>query len=373
MSTSTILGFLFIAEMAILGIGLSVYLYLQLKRLKQKLKEIRAANNNENTTKNLHDLFELLINRTRKKIAEKLSDDSEAEHKRQKTLLNQRIEYLKLEKDLLNDDSDNSTFWTKIYQRLASIINIEQPNTTPEYQELEIEAIPDLAKYKRRIANYQEQLSRVSKEFSDYRKYTKKFASGLSNYSADQKKDGILSKLVMDFSEQDEKVGQRLNQIQQDSENEPDNEKPASDKNKSGVTEFSSNKASEEEIHRLRDIISRQYNSLDELKLAILNADTSDQSAEDLTQKIQAVERSQKELQTCVDVLEMENQRLSDALIKAEAAGNSTPSEELEKLKLKNQGLEAQYLETDKKLKNLEIDYNSLQEEFMRLYSDKKE
>jgi chromosome segregation ATPase len=199
--------------------------------------------------------------------------------------------------------------------------------------------------------------------------------------------------LMADFKAHDERLQQRLSQLQRENA-ELENSLDSADKaafahnyqtgNHSLKTADSNSPvtSSEEEINRLRDIIDRQYSSIDELKQAILAGQEDDSQAHHIEDKLDAVSRSQQELQTCVEVLEMENQRLTEeisALKAGAAAESSTQSEESEEvfdLRLKTKELQEQKEELNKqledknaKLESLQSDYESLQDEFMNLYS----
>lgn len=71
---------------------------------------------------------------------------------------------------------------------------------------------------------------------------------------------------------------------------------------------------SNEEIQRLRKIISRQFSAIDDLKQSLQDQALSTTQAKTLAEKLEQVEVSQAQLNMCVDVLEKENQRLNELL-----------------------------------------------------------
>jgi chromosome segregation ATPase len=387
MTTNTILSVFFLIEFGIIVSALSFYLFLQLKKLKAKLAEQIACG--EEAAPTLHDLFERQIARTRKKISEKFANISQEEHDREQYLLTRRIDFLKLEKEVLDDNVTDQSYWNKITTRLAELITVSSPqdNEQPDTEQA------DNARYLERIANYQAQLNALQQEFDDYRKYSHKLSSALSDYNKETDEDTALMELMADFKAHDERLQQRLSQLQRENA-ELENSLDSADKaafahnyqtgNHSLKTADSDSPvtSSEEEINRLRDIIDRQYSSIDELKQAILTGQEADSPAHHIEDKLDAVFRSQQELQTCVEVLEMENQRLTEEIsaLKAAAAPESSTqngeSAEVFDLRLKTKELQVQKEELNKqledknaKLESLQSDYESLQDEFMNLYS----
>lgn len=388
MTTLSILGVLFLIELALVATGLAVYLYLQLKRVKLKLSQSKNQDSEEGEAPSLHDLLELQITRTRKKIAERISGESEDEAEKLSTLLNQRIEYLQIEKEVLDQHVTDQSYWRKLCDKIASVVSITPADTPAEAENSNM----DEAAYKRRIANYQQQLSELHEEFNNYRKYSKRLAAGLSNYNKDEEEDKALKELMADFKDHDERLHAQLNRLQEENEKLHDNltdaerreyarEYQARKAAHEGEVELGVNTASEEEIKRLRDIIGRQYSSLDELRASLQGGDAGTVNPDQVNDKLQAVESSQQELQTCIEVLEMENQRLMDELESArntstvETAEN-TPPEELYELRLQSKemgdqinSLNTLISEKDSKIKELEDDYDNLQKEFMQMYA----
>lgn len=391
MTTSSILGIFFLLELAIVTTGLAAYLFLQLKRIKLKVKT-QSSNNDKDAEKtpSLHDLFDMQITRTRKKITEQLSAESEEEAKKQSSLLSQRIEFLKIEKEVLEEHVTDQSYWKKLCDRIATVVT-NYPSETPA--EGENPEIIDDSVYKRRIANYQEQLKDLHSEFENYRKYSNKLASGLSNYDKDAEQDNALNELMADFKEHDERLHAHLNQLQKENEKLQGNlstaereeyirEYQAKKTARNGNLELGSKTASEEEIQRLRDIIGRQYDSIDGLRTAILDTQSGEIDPEKVTKKLQDVERAQQELQTCIEVLEMENDRLTNEL---EVARSETKvievegaaPEELYELRLQSKAmsdqintLNTQISDKDTKIKELEAEYENLQKEFMQMYAE---
>lgn len=72
---------------------------------------------------------------------------------------------------------------------------------------------------------------------------------------------------------------------------------------------------SKDELKRLRNIISRQHNSIDELKKTVLknnNLDTSENGK--LAEQLEEIEVAHAQLNMCIEVLEQENNRLNEVI-----------------------------------------------------------
>lgn len=395
MTTSSIIGLFFSIELAIVASGLAVYLFFQLKRIRQKFNALNADKDTEaEETPTLHDLFDMQITRTRKKITEQISTDNEDEQKKQHSLLSQRIEFLKIEKEVMEEHVTDQSYWEKLCERIAGVVTIDNSETSEA--QIEPEIIDD-SKYKRRIANYQTQLNNLHEEFEEYRKTSNKLATGLSNYNKDDEQDNALNELMADFKAHDERLITRLSQLQKENEklgtNLNDAEREAyireyklKQSSQEGGPELTSNTASEEEIKNLREIISRQYGTLDELRAAVIGSQSESTDTQEVTKQLEAIERSQQELTSCIEVLEMENQRLTEELVDARAQSNqdrvevgATPPEELYELRLQSKELNDevtilnnQLSEKDKKIEELEGEYGTLQKEFMQMYDNQQ-
>lgn len=81
-----------------------------------------------------------------------------------------------------------------------------------------------------------------------------------------------------------------------------------------------------EDLERLRKIISRQHNTMDELKKSLSDKDIDFQNNHELSRKLEEVEIAQAQLNMCVETLEKENERLHELLKEYE---ESPPQEQL--------------------------------------------
>lgn len=396
MTTNSILSTLFLIEISMVTSGLAIFFFLTAKKLRLKLARYKAEHTGNGNEPSLLQFFEDQIIRTRKRIAGKLSLGSEEEKKRESDLLNQRIEYLKLEKDIANEHVTDESYWEKITSRLANIISVNRVEETVEQSVANTDS--DNEAYRKKIASYQAQLAALQEEFDLFRKYSKKVTSALSDYDKDADADKALNELMADFKAHDDRLHDRMMQLQKENETLQKNlskaerealahdyqqvkQKTAAKGTMQDSGQSSLTTASEEELGRLKDIINRQYSSIDELKQAILAANESQEEAQHIESKLQAVERSQKELQDCIEVLETENQRLFDELEQARAATNNsggageTPQElydlclATKELKEKNAAQEQAITEKDEKIEQLEKELTSMQDEFMNMYT----
>lgn len=370
MSTGIILTISFLAEAMLLAIGIVVFLFIRLKKLKTSQAALEAAANaDDEPHKTLTELFDDQINRTRKEIAGQKQGELDKDQESQKELLNKRIDYLNFEKEISDEHITDKTYWGKIYSQLSDIltINITTPEDKPDTpQEQDPSSNDDFLK--KRLAKYREQFSTLYREFEEYRKRAKKITGSLSETDKDAEQDAALMELMADFKSHDERLHSRMAELQRENEqleknlnsSEIETQKLGHQIKQDSHEPIS--KASEEEINRLRDIIGRQYGSIDELKVALQSGNGDDEHSTVVAEKIQAVEASQQELKTCVEILEMENQRLTDALESAQqTSGNSESGDSGE--------LSKQLEEKDQKIKSMEEEYEALQEEFMNLYS----
>ncbi|WP_455203386.1 hypothetical protein [Kaarinaea lacus] len=107
-----------------------------------------------------------------------------------------------------------------------------------------------------------------------------------------------------------------------------------------------------DDIRRLRSIISRQHDSMDELKKSLSQKDIDLETNAQLAKKLEEVEVAQAQLNMCVETLERENERLNEMLGEFE---NSPNTEEFNNTK---QQLE----EAQERITNLERE-NTLQAE----------
>lgn len=69
-----------------------------------------------------------------------------------------------------------------------------------------------------------------------------------------------------------------------------------------------------EDLERLRKIISRQHDTMDELKKSLQEKDVDLGSNQELTKKLEEIEVAQAQLNMCVETLEKENERLNELL-----------------------------------------------------------
>ena len=69
-----------------------------------------------------------------------------------------------------------------------------------------------------------------------------------------------------------------------------------------------------DDMERLRKIISRQHNTMDELKKSLSDKDIDIDNNQELSKKLEEVEIAQAQLNMCVETLEKENERLQELI-----------------------------------------------------------
>ncbi|MCK4710849.1 MAG: hypothetical protein KAU21_19700, partial [Gammaproteobacteria bacterium] len=129
------------------------------------------------------------------------------------------------------------------------------------------------------------------------------------------------------------------------------------------------------EVNKLKDIIYEQGS-----KINALLKDLADNPAiaenSDILEQFSALEKSQNETSMCIDVLEMENQRLMEELESIQTPsidGINTADMNSEQLKLKIHELEKTIEEKDHEYTKLHKEFDSVQHEFLAVYDKDKE
>lgn len=387
MTSTSILGIFFLIELALVASGLAVYLFFQLKHFKLKLSAQKSADEIAvEAAPTLHDMFDSQIIRTRKKLTERLSNESEEEDNRQRTLLSQRIEFLKFEKEIMAETVTDQSYWKKVCDNIAHVISINNTAATPATQD-ESQAIDDLA-YKKRADSCQQQLANLQGEFDSCRKYSSELASNLSATNNDETQDKATSKLLADYKEHEKHLHDRLNKLQeknvtlQSDINTADVQAYIKEqKSQNGGLEMNSKTASEEEINRLRDIIGRQYGSIDELRSVLTNSQAESIDPQKLNEKLLAVEQSQEELKVCAEMLEIENQRLTQELETSREQSkvvevDAAPPKELYDLRLQCKELNEDIknlnqviVDKDARIAEIIDTHEDLQKELLQMYT----
>lgn len=400
MNDIPILTALFSLEYAIIASVAAAFFYKKTKKLAAAL--IRAQNQQDDKGPNFAELIEQQIMRTRKRIAGHLRAANDPAQKKSAELLNKRVELLELEKDVADDKIEEQSYWQIICDRLNSIVSIagektnaedEQEKPKPEIVETSVADEAAARKYKESILNYQQQLASLHEEFQNFRKTAHRAVNLSSAYEGDDT-DSALSELMADFKDHDERLQERLKQLENENKKlthelaESETEVMSLDHQlKSTPTAAPENDeaaptASEEEIKRLRGIINRQYGSLDELRMALMQTETTEEESQQMQAHLDAVEKSQKELEGCIQVLESENDRLLEELEKAKSHGTPERTEtskkeldELYNLRLETKAdkekiveLDAQLAAKDEALEKMSEEFDSMQSEFMRMY-----
>jgi hypothetical protein len=419
MSTTLILAGSFVAEVTIIAIGLAIYFYRRFKNLKENIPANADNNDEKNIYDNLKDIFDEQIKLTKQQVAKYSRGESSSGHRKIGRLLSKRIEFLELEKDVSSQEIKDQPYWKKLCERMAGIIAIsdqeESEEPTKKRQAAPVESAADAegeaigdSVYRKKILRYQTQIMALHQDFEDYRKSNKRLVSLISSSDKDDDADSLMKDLLEDIKEHDDRLHANLSKMKNDNERLQeqlnDSEKSAykldydlqREKQKGAkVEEDNISTAAEQEISKLREIIGRQYGSLDELKQAMANSQNDDEESQLISQKLEAVEKSQAELQTCIEVLEMDNDRLVQALEDArEAALNVSHTDaeiaespetkqklaELYELRLKSKehvdvidDLTKQLEDRENKITTLSEEFASLQDEFMRIYEKQNE
>ncbi len=419
MSATIILTFSFIAEMAVVSIGFAIYLYRQVQKLKKNAADAKGNDTEQNLYNNINDVFDEQIKLTQQQIAKHARGEEGSTHRGISSLLSKRVEILQLEKEVSGQEVKDQAYWKSLCARIAAIIVVKKqkaPDSAEQKPQPKLsghpenadENIVDDAEHRKKILRYQEQIATLYQEFEDYRKANNKLINLVSGASEDVDADALMKELMADIKDHDDRLQASLSKIR--SENERlegelgESEKSAykldyelhkKNKNTDKAETEEISTAAELEISNLRGIIDRQHGSLDELKQAMENTQNSDEASQMVAKKLEAVEKSQTELMACVEVLEMDNDRLVQALEDAkEAASNAAKDKpettgsaeaeqdlvELNELRLKSKehvgivdDLTTQLEEKENKITTLNEEFASLQDEFMRIYEKQNE
>jgi hypothetical protein len=399
MNSTSILTAMFSIELALITGGIAFYFFTQVKKLTAALAQVQTQE--DGTQVSLAQLLEQQIQRTRKRIAGHLRASNDPEQTKNAQVLSKRVEFLELEKDVADDKLEEQSYWQTICERMSNIVKIQDKHSdgeeAPEKKEKIItktDPAPDNSnKYKESILRYQKQLAKVHKEFEDFRKTAHQAVSLSSDYQGDDP-DAALMEMMENFKDHDERLHTRLKQLEVDNKqlakdlqlSEKEGmalSQPAKTKTPAPASQDENTPtASEEEIKRLRNIIDRQYGSLDELRMELMQTETTEEENQRLQAHMEAVEHSQQELQGCIQVLESENDRLLEELQKAKADTQAPDSgaskkdmEELYDLRLKTKAygeqvddLSTQLQAKDEALQKITAEFDSMQDEFMRMY-----
>lgn len=129
---------------------------------------------------------------------------------------------------------------------------------------------------------------------------------------------------------------------------------------------------SQQEIGRLRNIISRQHGSIDELKQMLEEKSQGSEQAEKLAKKLEQIEVAHAQLNMCIDVLEKENTRLKQKLKKPyddNGADGELLAETRKKLDIANNRIDDLQEESNSKserIHELEAEISRLQESLQK-------
>lgn len=141
--------------------------------------------------------------------------------------------------------------------------------------------------------------------------------------------------------------------------------KPASAEEKTLIIEKRSNKVNTE-TNKLKDIIFEQGNKINNLLKQLKNDTLSSGDDPELLQHLEELERSQKETAMCMEVLEMENNRLIEELENIpQDVGDS-------ELAAKVSELEKVIQLKDQELDKLNEEFDSIQSEYIAVYEKGK-
>jgi len=141
--------------------------------------------------------------------------------------------------------------------------------------------------------------------------------------------------------------------------------KPASAEEKTLIIEKRSNKVNTE-TNKLKDIIFDQGNKINNLLKQLKNDSLSSGDDPELLQHLEELERSQKETAMCMEVLEMENNRLIEELDNIQLDGDNS------ELTAKVSELEEIIQLKDQELGQLNKEFDSIQSEYMAVYEKGK-
>jgi predicted nuclease with TOPRIM domain len=257
MSETLLLAILSISELALITTGLAVFLFLRNRRIARERDEAETNNLNEPIDKahaeiKFSDYLQQNMEQTRQKLTE-LPEE-------QARVLQKRLDYLQTELNAQGKVDDADAFWQQLIGGFDSLV----PDPGPQAAALEKSA---------------------------------------QEFDTDVNETGSTTLDELDDID-----------IQTSIDNIPTLEDNFS--NTGGVKKDPSLtiESANQDLERLRKIISRQHNTMDELKKSLQGKDADLENNQEVSKKLEEIEVAQAQLNMCVETLEKENGRLNELI-----------------------------------------------------------
>ena len=257
MSESLLIAILSISELTLITMGVAVFLFMRNRRMSKELNETPTQAPRDEVAETVPevtfaDYLQQNIEQTKQRLSN-LPDD-------QARILEARLGFLQAETSAQELVDDEEAYWRQLIADLETLL----PENTPDIIESQVAEDP----------------------------------------GGDQPEDDEPPTLD-ELDDID---------IQESLDNIPVLKDSIDDPGGETHEPTSSMESASEDIERLREIINRQHNTMDELKKALQEKEIDLENNQELSKKLEEIEVAQAQLNMCVETLEKENQRLNQMI-----------------------------------------------------------
>ncbi|MCG6970398.1 MAG: hypothetical protein LJE85_11575 [Gammaproteobacteria bacterium] len=259
MSQSLFLAILSISELALITTGLAVYLFLRNRRISRQRNEAESDPPRRVETIaepqpeiQFGDYLQQNLEQTRQKLAE-LPEE-------QARILGSRLNFLQAEISAQEQAENSDAYWEQLIHGLEDLAPAKASQATDEEEKL-VEADAD--------------------------------PNGDDQPTLNELDDIDINDSAVNIPTLEDNIA-----------------KPGGVIKDPSLTIESAN----EDLERLRKIISRQHNTMDELKKSLQDKSTSPENNQEVAKKLEEIEVAQAQLNMCVETLEKENGRLNELI-----------------------------------------------------------
>ena len=364
--TISILTALVVAESFIILFFLVIYLLRKNSKLKKVIDDLLTTLSESLFSK----LVSEEIEKTNEYINEVVNSDNidefdlsstlsetDSNNEKLKKLLTFRSSYLHAEINAYDSsDGNQELFWHYLAENIESLIpNKQQPTdetpTEPEYNEFINEIMQEL----------QDKLEKSTESNISLQALLDSLLND-GKLAADQIQ--TIKKSQADFFDLSHNVSDLENKLQNSLNIEITGQpgKPdISTSEKTLIIEKTGNNVNTE-VNKLKDIIYNQGEEINGLIRKLKEEALDNISDNELFDQLDALEKSQKETAMCLNVLEMENQRLMEEIETLEYSADN------ESLKIKISELENIIKDKDNQYQQLKNEFKSIEQEFLAVY-----
>jgi TolA-binding protein len=308
MSEPLFFTILSLAELAFVTAGLAVFLFFRYRRMSKKLSKAQSVKSNEDSVERKDDEINYLdfLRQNIERTESKLADLPQE----QAEVLQTRVRFLQAEANAQQKEQDSDAFWNQLIDDLLGFY----PNHTSAEENLT--ETPQDSDSERPILNE------------------------LDDIDIDDHYDAIPT--LEDHVGVGDGDGVRRD---------------------ASITLESAN----EDMERLRKIITRQHNTMDALKKSLNDKDIDIESNLELSKKLEEVEVAQAQLNMCVETLEKENERLNELIKEYEESPHQEQliqaKQDLEEANERITNLEKENTQQAERITELESEISDLQKQ----------